>query len=176
MFYATHRLHIFWFPKLSWSPLLAKKANGRARDWTRKKYRKGKTRAHHEWMSSLPIGCMNFLFPKTVDHHFWPGLMARSMICERRFDLWEHYCRPFFVDPSIAKTCKERGMRKERGFVDPSIAKTCKERGMWKERGGTKEERRKEGRGTRKNKTKKGEKEGGFVNIELILFIFGGFR
>jgi hypothetical protein len=26
--------------------------------------RKGKTRAHHDCMLSLPIGCMKFLFPK----------------------------------------------------------------------------------------------------------------
>jgi hypothetical protein len=28
-------------------------------------------------MSSLPIGCMRFLFSKTVRHHFWPGLIPR---------------------------------------------------------------------------------------------------
>jgi hypothetical protein len=26
-------------------------------------------------MLSLPIGCMKFLCPKTVYHHFWPGLI-----------------------------------------------------------------------------------------------------
>jgi hypothetical protein len=30
---------------------------------------------HFECMLSLPIGCMKFLFPKTVGHHFWPGLI-----------------------------------------------------------------------------------------------------
>jgi hypothetical protein len=29
----------------------------------------------HECMLSLPIGCMEFLFPKTVGHHFCPGLI-----------------------------------------------------------------------------------------------------
>jgi hypothetical protein len=41
-------------------------------------------------------------------------------------------------------------------FVDPSIARICKERGMCEEREG-------------ENKRRKRKKEGGFVNIELIL-------
>jgi len=32
---------------------------------------KGKKTRHFECMQSLPIGCMKFLFPKTVCHHFW---------------------------------------------------------------------------------------------------------
>jgi hypothetical protein len=36
---------------------------------------KGKNRAQHECMLSLPIGWMQFLFPKTVGHHFGPGLI-----------------------------------------------------------------------------------------------------
>jgi len=29
-------------------------------------------------MLSLPIGCMGFLFPKTVGHHFWPGVIPEQ--------------------------------------------------------------------------------------------------
>jgi hypothetical protein len=34
---------------------------------------KEKTRAHHECMLSLPIGCMKFLFPKLLVTIFGPG-------------------------------------------------------------------------------------------------------
>jgi hypothetical protein len=56
--------YIFGFQNC-WSPFLAK-ANGRARNSTRKKYKKGKTKAHHERMLRLPIGYMKFLFPKLL--------------------------------------------------------------------------------------------------------------
>ncbi len=45
--------------------------------------RKKKTRAHLDCMMILPIGCMKLLFSKTVRHHFWPGLMAGSVIWVR---------------------------------------------------------------------------------------------
>jgi hypothetical protein len=55
--------YIFGFQNC-WSPFLAK--DGRARNSTRKKYKKGKTMAHHECMLTLPIGYMKFLFPKLL--------------------------------------------------------------------------------------------------------------
>jgi len=70
--------YIFGFQNC-WSPFLAK-ANGKARNSIRKKYKKGKTRAHHECMLRLPIGYMKFFISKTIDHDFWPGLMVGSMI------------------------------------------------------------------------------------------------
>jgi hypothetical protein len=39
---------------------------------TPKTYKKSK---HFECMLSLPIGCMKFLFSKTIHHHFWPMLI-----------------------------------------------------------------------------------------------------
>jgi hypothetical protein len=33
---------------------------------------KGKNRAHHECMLSLPIGCMKFIFPKLFGIIFFP--------------------------------------------------------------------------------------------------------
>jgi len=36
---------------------------------------KEKKSRHFECMLSLLIGCMKFLFSKTLHHHFWPGLI-----------------------------------------------------------------------------------------------------
>jgi hypothetical protein len=44
---------------------------------------KEKSRAHHECVLSLPIGCMQFLFPKLFVTIFWPGLMVGA-------EIWGH--------------------------------------------------------------------------------------
>jgi hypothetical protein len=57
----------------SWSPFLAW-ANGKGKHWSHILTKnnsptptsKGKNRAHHEFMLSLPIVCMKFLFPKLL--------------------------------------------------------------------------------------------------------------